>query len=138
VSGSEPLNLTPSGEEGHLLIKALLGLGDLESNVNLPNAGQVDNLPAGSVVETNAVFRRGEIRPVHAGRLPGNLAPIVTRHTLNQRNTLRAALTCDYKLALTTFLNDPMCAGLTPLTGESLLRRMMNNTKDYLPEGWKL
>ena len=28
LSGKEPLDLTPSGEEGHLLLKALLGLGE--------------------------------------------------------------------------------------------------------------
>lgn len=138
VSGEEEVAITPSGEEGHLLIKALLGLGDLISNVNLPNMGQIDNLPLGSIVETNALFRCREIRPVYAGILPGNIAALVKRHVLNQKNTLKAALNCDFKLALTTFLNDPMCSNLTPLTGEALLRQMLLNTKEYLPEQWVL
>jgi alpha-galactosidase len=138
VSGEEEVEITPSGEEGHLLIKALMGLGDLISNVNLPNMGQISNLPLGAVVETNALFQRSEIRPIQAGTLPGNVAALVSRHVLNQRNTLEAALTCDLNLALTTFLNDPMCANLTPLSGEALLRQMLKNTQEYLPSGWLL
>lgn len=36
-TGEEPIEIKPDGEEGHLLMKALLGLGDLVSNVNIPN-----------------------------------------------------------------------------------------------------
>ena len=42
ISGAEPVTLKGSGEEGHLLIKALLGLSDLVSNVNIPNRGQIE------------------------------------------------------------------------------------------------
>ena len=55
LSGEEALELKGSGEEGHLLIKALLGLGDLVSNVNVPNRGQVENLPLGAVVELSLI-----------------------------------------------------------------------------------
>lgn len=135
VSGEEPVQLRPSGEEGHLLMKALLGLGDLVSNVNLPNRGQIPNLPLGAVVETNALFRKGEISPVMAGNLPGNVLALVIRHVVNQENTLRAALTCDRGLALTTFLNDPLMT-LGPVDGEKLFRTMLENTAAYLPDAW--
>ncbi|MDR1913505.1 MAG: alpha-glucosidase/alpha-galactosidase [Clostridiales bacterium] len=138
VSGEEDIEMAHSGEEGHLLIKALLGLGNIISNVNLPNHGQIDNLPRGAVVETNALFRRGEILPVNSGDLPGNLLPIISRFSYNQINTLRAAINCDYKLALTTFLNDPMNSGLNPAEGDELLKLMLNATKAYLPAGWGL
>ena len=65
VSGEEKVELTPSGEEGILLIKALCGLTRMISNVNIPNtAGQIPNLPASAVVETNAVFSRDSIAPI--------------------------------------------------------------------------
>jgi len=136
VSGEEPIELKPSGEEGHLLIKALLGLSDIVSNVNLPNRGQIENLPLEAVVETNALFRRGEIRPVFAGALPGNVHALTVRHAANQENTLKAALACDYKLALSTFLNDPLMAAVSPVDGEGLLGEMLRKTEEYLPEGW--
>jgi len=136
VSGEEPIEIAPSGEEGHLLIKALLGLQDIVSNVNLPNHGQIENLPLGAVVETNALFRRNEIRPVFAGALPGNIHALTVRHVANQENTLKAALTYNYALALSTFLNDPLMAAVSPLDGDALLTEMLKATAKYLPVGW--
>ncbi|MEY8323469.1 hypothetical protein AALB47_06050 [Lachnospiraceae bacterium 54-11] len=61
------------GEEGVLLMKALLGLGDLVTNVNIPNQGQIGNLPVGAAVETNAWFGRNQVCPVYAGNLPDDI-----------------------------------------------------------------
>ena len=40
------------------------GHGDLLTPVNLPNAGQVDNLPRDAVVETLATVNRAGVQPV--------------------------------------------------------------------------
>ena len=137
VSGETPVTLDASGEEGHLLIKALLGLGEIVSNVNIPNQGQIANLPIGAVVETNALFRNNELSPMFAGEMPANLLPLVSRHIYNQENTMHAAMDCDFKLAFTTFMNDPMTGDLTPLDGEELLKSMLYVSRKYLPIGWK-
>nr|MBR4280349.1 alpha-glucosidase/alpha-galactosidase [Clostridia bacterium] len=136
ISGAEEIKLTPSGEEGHLLIKAILGLGDLISNVNIPNRGQIENLPLGAVVETNALFGYDRIEPIHAGKIPENVLPLVARHVHNQENTLRAALTCDRRLALSTFMNDPQLAAVTPEDAEALFDDMLENQRAWLPEKW--
>ena len=136
ISGAEALKLVPSGEEGHLLLKAVIGLGDLVSNVNVPNRGQIPNLPKGSVVETNALFGLDRIEPVHAGSLPANILPLVARHIYNQENTLTAALTCDRKLGFTTFMNDPQLATVTVKDGQRLFDDMLENQRAYLPKGW--
>ncbi len=136
IRGEEQPYLQASGEEGHLLLKALLGLGDLISNVNVPNRGQVPDLPLGAVVETNALFGRDRIEPVYAGETPKAVLPLVARHVLNQENTLRAALTCDRKLGFTTFMNDPQLACVPPAEGEKLFRDMLENQRAYLPAAW--
>jgi len=136
VSGKEEIQLKPSGEEGHLLLKALLGLGDLVSNVNIPNRGQIPNLPLGAVVETNALFGFGRIEPLSAGPAPGNILPLIARHVYNQENTLRAALTCDRKLGFTTFMNDPQLAAVTLSDGKKLFDEMLENQRTYLPGEW--
>lgn len=136
VSGEEPVKLESTGEEGHLLMKALLGLGDLVSNVNIPNSGQIPNLPYDSIVETNALFRRDQIAPVFAGKLPGNVLALVARHVFNQENTLQAALTCDKDLAFTTFMNDPLVT-INIGDGKKLFDAMLENTRKYLPENWR-
>jgi len=136
ISGAEEIALKPSGEEGHLLLKAVLGLGDMTSNVNLPNRGQISNLPLGSVVETNALFGRDHVAPVFAGPLPGNLLALVARHVYNQENTLAAALACDRKLGFTTFMNDSQMAAVSVAEGQRLFDDMLENQRAYLPGGW--
>ena len=136
ISGEEEPVLKPSGEEGHLLIKALLGLGDLVSNVNMPNQGQVPDLPFGAVVETNAFFSRDRIDPLFAGEMPRAILPLITRHVLNQENTLAAALNCDRKLGFITFMNDPQLSSVPPEAGEKLFSDMLENQRAWLPEGW--
>ena len=136
ISGEESIDLRPSGEEGHLLLKALLGLGDLVSNVNVPNRGQIPNLPLGSIVETNALFGRDRIEPVYAGPLASNLLPLIARHVYNQENTLLTALHCDRKLGLTTFMNDPQLSGVTPADGQRLFDDMLEAQHSWLPEEW--
>lgn len=136
-SGAEAVVLKSDGEEGHLLMKALLGLGDMISNVNIPNTGAISNLPQGSVVETNALFCRGAIHPVNAGALPANILALVMPHVLNQENTLVAALNRDKNLAFTTFMNDPLMK-LNLTDGQRLFDTMLENTKKFLPTGWNL
>ena len=60
-------------------MRALLGLGDFVTNVNIPNVGQIPNLPLGAVVETNAVFRSDTITPVFAGEIPGEIYSLISR-----------------------------------------------------------
>ncbi len=136
ASGKEALKLEASGEEGHLLLKAVLGLGDLVSNVNVPNRGQIPNLPLGAVVETNALFGMNRIEPVYAGSVPAPILPLIARHVYNQENTLTAALHCDRKLGFTTFMNDPQMAGVTPADGKKLFDDMLENQRAYLPKKW--
>ena len=45
-----------SDEEAVELLKALLGFGTVVSNVNIPNMGQMPQMPLGSIVETNCIF----------------------------------------------------------------------------------
>jgi alpha-galactosidase len=136
ISGKEKLELKPSGEEGHLLLKAVLGLGDLVSNVNIPNRGQIPNLPLGAVVETNAFFGRDRIEPVYAGPMPSNILPLVARHVYNQENTLKTALTCDRKLGFSTFMNDPQLASVMPADGQKLFDDMLEAQRSWLPKKW--
>ncbi|MBP3646659.1 MAG: alpha-glucosidase/alpha-galactosidase [Clostridia bacterium] len=136
ISGEEELVLKASGEEGHLLLKAILGLGDLVSNVNVPNRGQIPNLPLGAIVETNALFGRDRIEPIYAGEVPAGILPLISRHIYNQENTLRAALDCDRKLGLATFMNDPQMGAVSLEDGQKLFDDMLEAQRKYLPEKW--
>ncbi|MCL2079029.1 MAG: alpha-glucosidase/alpha-galactosidase [Oscillospiraceae bacterium] len=139
VSGEEEIVLKPSGEEGILLIKALVGLGEVVSNVNLPNtAGQIKNLPKDTVVETNAHFSKDNVRPVMAGSLPDAIYDLFTPHIENQKEVMRAALDCDFNAVLRAFERDPLLRGKCS-DGELYLlaEDMIRNTQDILPNTWR-
>jgi alpha-galactosidase len=139
ISGKREVELKPSGEEGILLIKALCGLTRVVSNVNLPNmAGQISNLPKETVVETNALFSMGDVRPVMAGELSGEILNLTVPHAENQTETLNAALNCDREAVYRAFGRDPLVSGKC---SEKELRQladdMIKNTLDYLPADWR-
>ena len=108
LADKTPLELWGSGEEGIRQMMAILGLGDLRTNVNLPNVGQVEGLPRGAVVETNAQFTRDSVQPAFAGRLPAGVEALVARAVSNQELIVEAALARDKDLAFQAFLNDPL------------------------------
>ncbi|MBZ4645329.1 MAG: galacturan 1,4-alpha-galacturonidase [Petroclostridium sp.] len=136
AKGEEQVELKASGEEGIRQIKALVGLEEFVTNVNLPNQGQMQGIPIGAVVETNALFSRDSIRPVMAGKLPDDVQNLVMRHVLNQETVLKAALTKNKSLAFRAFINDPL-VNIPVKEAEELFNQMLENTKEYLP-GWDI
>ncbi|MCY7935113.1 alpha-galacturonidase LplD [Bacillus spizizenii] len=97
-----------SGEEGVNIIAALLGLGELVTNVNVPNQGQVSSLPLQAIVETNALVTRNSVQPIFSGALPKGVEMLAARHVSNQEAVAEAGLTNDRGLAFQAFLNDPL------------------------------
>lgn len=138
ASGQRDIPLNPSGEEGVMQMRAILGLDTFVTNVNLPNRGQISNLPLGAIVETNAVFTRDDVRPVYAGELPQDLASIMIRHISNQELIVRSVLEKDLNLARRAFLNDPAIEKLSIDKANELFNEMINNTKEYLKPTFNL
>jgi galacturan 1,4-alpha-galacturonidase len=131
LNGVTPLVLEPSGEEGVNMIKALLGFGDLVTNVNMENGGQISNMPLHAVVETNAHFSRDSVRPLTAGALPAGIAPLINQHSANQELMIEAALTENIDLAFQAFFNDPTNHLPIDMAWE-LFNRMLQVNREYL------
>ena len=135
-TGEEDVKIVDTGEEGAYLIRALLGLGDIVSNVNLPNVGQIPNLPLGAVVETNASFRDDSVVPVVAGNVPEGVYSLVASSVDEQLTVARAAKERDLDLAFKAFCKDNLVR-LDTKTARKLFDEMVENTKDYLTEYFK-
>ncbi len=132
-SGEEKIVIQKSGEEGVRQIRALLGLGDLVTNVNLPNRGQIPNLPLGTIVETNAAFTDDNIVPVQAGNVPESIYALVARIVSEQALVSRAAKERDLELAFLAFVNNPLVR-LNMTDARALFDEMVANTSLYLSE----
>ena len=112
-------------------MRAILGLRDLVTNVNVPNLGQIPNLPLGAVVETNAHFSADSVRPVFAGSLPDSIYPLVSRVSGIQELIVQAALDRDLEQAFRAFQMDPNM-NLSMPDARKLFDEMVENTKKYL------
>ena len=129
--GEEEMTINQTGEEGVQQMRSLLGLRDLVTNVNIPNCGQIPNLPLGAVVETNAHFSADSVRPVFAGPVPQSVYPLVSRVCGIQEMTVEAAMSRDLELAFQAFCMDPnMELGLKD--ARILYNTMVENTAKYL------
>ncbi len=133
VLGEEDLVLTSTGEEGVLQIRALLGLCDFVTNVNLPNVGQIPNLPIGAVVETNAHFSSDSVKPVMAGEIPKNVNSLVAPIVTLQEMLVEAGLNRDLELAFQVFSRDPLMT-VGREDAKKLFDKMVSNTSAYLSE----
>jgi len=133
LTGKLKFEMTPSGEEGVLQMKALLGLGDIVTNVNLPNTGQISNLPMGAVVETNAHFTANAVTPVQAGALPPSLYALIAPVVAEQQMVGDAAKNRDLTLAFRAFCKDALVT-IHPDEARVLFNTMVENTKQYLTE----
>lgn len=136
LSGEEKMELNKTGEEGVNQVRALLGLCDLVTNVNLPNMGQIPNLPIGAVVETNAVFRADSVKPVFAGNIPDSIYPLVSRVCGEQQMTAAAAHERDLKKAFAAFTSDANVC-IDTQSARKLFDEMTENTKVYLEDYFK-
>ena len=131
ISGEKEVQLRHTGEEGVNQIRALLGLCELITNVNMPNRGQIPNLPLGAVVETNAVFRANSIEPVFAGPIPTEIYPMVARVCGEQELVSKGIAERNLNKIFAAFANDPLVTcGLED--AKKLFKEMCENTKAYL------
>ncbi len=135
VNGEEDVKIKGTGEEGVNQIRALLGLHDLVTNVNIPNVGQIPNLPLGAVVETNAVFRSDSVTPVFAGKIPKSIYPLVSRVCGEQELVSEGIAERNPGKILSAFINDPLVT-CSVSDAEKLFYEMCENTKAYL-EGFE-
>lgn len=101
------------------------------TNVNLPNQGQISNLPTGAVVETNAVFRSGSLIPVLAGPVPREIFPMIARICGEQEVISDGIAARDTGKIFTAFANDPLVT-CSLCDAHKLFKEMCENTKEYL------
>ena len=133
LSGEMQPTLTATGEEGVNQIRALLGLSDLVTNVNIPNRGQIPNLPIGAIVETNAIFRTDEISPVFAGEIPTSIYPLVSRICAEQEAVFEAIAERDIEKIFNAFASDPLVTCDID-SARKMFDEMVENTKKYLTD----
>jgi len=132
VSGDMEVQIHPSGEEGIAQVEAILGLGTLVTNVNMPNQGQVSNLPLGRVVETNAFFRKDSVQPICSGEMPEFPRDLTLHHMHGHELLLKAFDQKKIEYAKTAFMQDISIASLESEIKETMFEEIRESLKHAL------
>ena len=102
---------------------------------NLPNVGQIANLPLGATVETPVMVNGAGIQPVHMGTLPGPIAELLRRETTAAQLCVDSAVEGSREKALQCLLLDPVITDID--TAKKILDDYLTSYKEYLPQYWK-
>ena len=129
--------LLDTDSEGALeMIESVAGAGNhYHLAANLPNVGQIENLPQGAIVETPVVVDGAGIHPVHIGTLPEPIAELCRRETIVAQLCVDAAVEGDRAKALQCFLLDPVVTDID--TAKKILDDYLMSYREYLPQFWK-
>lgn len=103
-----------------------------EQAVNLPNRGNIGNLPEGAIIEVPAVVSASGVRGLAVGSLPEPAAELCRRQITIAEMAVKAAVTGDYGLALQALAIDPMVND--PQTARNLLNDYLAAEKAYVPQ----
>lgn len=133
ISGEIPERFfKPSRETAADIIAALSGGRVFIDVGNVPNIGQVSNLPAGTVVETAVRVDGTGFSPIAHGPLPEMVRVLVEPwcHVFNTQ--VEACFRRDLRLALQALRMDPLCSHLNTEKVHALGGRLLKAHKKFI------
>ncbi|HSM72161.1 MAG TPA: hypothetical protein VK851_11515 [Anaerolineales bacterium] len=135
--GSTIEALLDTDSEGALeMIENVAGTGNhYHLAANLPNAGQISNLPLGATVETPVQVNGAGIHPVHVGALPEPIAELLRREISVAQLCVDACIEGSREKALQCLLLDPVIRDID--TARNILDDYLTRYKEYLPQFWE-
>lgn len=129
----KPFMAGVSTEAANKIIRAVM-CGETYSGIlNLPNTGQVSNLPHNVVVETHGTIDAAGARATAYGEVPVGVQNVLQTHISNQEMTVQAALTGNRNLALQVLLKDPLSSRLTIQQASQMLDELLEANRSWLP-----
>ncbi len=129
--------LLHTDSEGALeMIENIAGAGNhYHIAANLPNVGQISNLPRNAIVETPVWVDGDGIHPVHVGALPEPVAELCRRELLTAQLGIDAAVEGDRQKALQCLLLDPVMRDIE--TAKRVLDDYLATYREHLPQFWQ-
>jgi alpha-galactosidase len=127
--------LETNSEGASEIIENIAGAGThYHLAVNLPNMGQIANLPGGAIVETPGIVTGGGVHAVSQGPLPEPVAELCRRELAVGMLCVDAAIHGDRQAALQCLLLDPVITDLE--IAENVLDDYLQAYQKYLPQFW--
>ena len=135
IMGIESLLDTDS--EGALeMVENIAGAGrHVHLAANLPNVGQIPNLPVGAAVETPVVVSGAGVQPVLMEALPRSVAELCRREITAVQLGVDAAVYGDRQTALECLLLDPVISDMAQ--ARQILEAYLEAYRSHLPQFWQ-
>ncbi len=124
----------PSGELVAELIEGVTTGTERQLPMNLPNRGQVENLPQGVVVECIGVTGADGLRPRDTAKVGSILGECLRRVATSQELTVEAALTGDRTLVIEAMLADQLAGHLPYEQLIAMTDELLASTAPWLPQ----
>jgi alpha-galactosidase/6-phospho-beta-glucosidase family protein len=102
--------------------------------INVPNQGQIPNLPLGGIVETLGLIDPSGFTPITAGPLPEPIRRLVQPHLENSEIIYQAATAGDFELGLQALYNDPVCSQLDYKEIRKMARELLQANPELVPQ----
>ncbi len=134
LGGTKTLQTWASGELPALVIDSLVTGNRRHLPVNIPNAGQVPDVPAEAVVESICVVDGDGIRGRDVAPLPAPYDELVRRHVAVGELTVAAALAGDRRLADAAFFLDPLAGRGDLHRTQAMVDELLSATAAWLPQ----
>jgi alpha-galactosidase len=134
LDGTKKLQTWSSGELPAPVIDSLVTGERRHLPVNIPNAGQVPDVPAESVVESICIVDGDGIRGRDVAPLPAPYAELVRRHAAVTELTVVAAVEGDRTRAEEAFLLDPLAGRGDLGRTEAMIDELLSATARWLPQ----
>lgn len=131
---SDVVDSMPSGEMVAPVIQCLVLDQPGRFPLNIPNEGQVADLPLGAVVESMCIVDGGGVRGSDAVSLPASMAEALRRVSASQELTVDAAVTGDRSTAFAAMLLDPLASRADYDEVAAMTEEMLAATAVWLPQ----
>jgi alpha-galactosidase len=123
-----------SGEFVAPLIDGIVTGEDRTITANVPNSGQVENVPEGTVVECMAVVGADGIRPRDRAHVPSYLGEHLRRVVCSQELTVEAAVSGDRGAVVEAMLTDAVAGQLPFEHVIAMTDELLSATAPWLPQ----
>jgi alpha-galactosidase len=128
----QPFMQDVSTEAANRIIRAVTCGERYIGIMNLPNVGQIANLPREAVVETYGVIDALGAHAIAYGEVPAGVQNVLEHHVRQQELTVQAARTGSREITLQALLNDPLSSRLTVSQARQMMDELLEANKGYL------
>ena len=135
LAGKKELSLKRSPEYAAGIIHALETGKTMEIYGNVLNTGLITNLPPDSIVEVPCLIGKDSIKPCYVGKIPPQLAAVMTPHCFLYELAVEAALNRDKGLLLKALQTDPLTGAILTLPQiEEMFNELCEANKEYMTD----